>query len=180
MGLSIHYSGRFNPAASLEEMIEEVKDVANVNHWPYHIFETAFDPVLLHRKTHNQKIYGILFTPPQCESVELSFLSNGRMSGVALLQFWGHSKKKEEQQYLYGQWVKTQFAGMEVHKIIVHLLKHISKKYLLDFKVTDEGHYWETGDEKLLAETFGKYTLLINQLSTAFETIPINPEEWHS
>jgi hypothetical protein len=28
MGLTIHYSGSFNPNSSLSEMIEEVKDIA--------------------------------------------------------------------------------------------------------------------------------------------------------
>jgi hypothetical protein len=30
MGLTIYYNDRFNPAASLAEMIEEVKDIAKV------------------------------------------------------------------------------------------------------------------------------------------------------
>lgn len=27
MGITIHYSGRFNPKASLPQMVEEVKDI---------------------------------------------------------------------------------------------------------------------------------------------------------
>jgi len=42
MGLSIHYSGSFNPAASLQEMIDEVKAIAKVCKWQYTIYETTF------------------------------------------------------------------------------------------------------------------------------------------
>ena len=37
MGLSIHYSGSFNNSGSLSEMIEEVKDIAEVFKWKYNI-----------------------------------------------------------------------------------------------------------------------------------------------
>jgi len=42
MGLSLYYSGCFNPQSSLQEMIEEIKDIAEANKWPYRIFETEF------------------------------------------------------------------------------------------------------------------------------------------
>jgi hypothetical protein len=34
---------------------------------------------------------------------------------------------------------KTQFAGMEAHIAIIDFLKHLSKKYLKEFTLTDEG-----------------------------------------
>jgi len=158
-------------------MIEEIKDIAEANEWPYHIFETEFPPNSIGKKKYNDDIYGIFFTPPECETVDLCFLSNGRMSSGINLKFWGNSKKKEEQGYLYMLSVKTQFAGIEIHKLIIHLLKYLSKKYFLDFKVTDEGHYWETGDEKLLAKTFGEYNAFFDEVTTAVETFPMKAGE---
>ncbi len=38
MGLSFHYSGRFNPEKSLKEMVDEVTDICNTFKWKYHIF----------------------------------------------------------------------------------------------------------------------------------------------
>jgi hypothetical protein len=38
MGLSIHYSGSFNPSASLREMIDEVVEIAKVYHWKYTVY----------------------------------------------------------------------------------------------------------------------------------------------
>jgi hypothetical protein len=81
MGLSIHYSGRFNPSASLKEMIEEVTDIARIYRWKYTIYETHF-PKAEPDGTYNDKVYGITVSPPECEPVFLSFLSNMRMSSV--------------------------------------------------------------------------------------------------
>lgn len=37
MGLSIHYSGKFNKNASLSDLITEVKDIAETLKWNYKI-----------------------------------------------------------------------------------------------------------------------------------------------
>lgn len=42
MSLTIHYKGRFKEGASLPGMIMEVKDIADIYRWDYHIFETVF------------------------------------------------------------------------------------------------------------------------------------------
>ena len=172
MGLSIHYSGSFNPSASLKEMIEEVKDIAEIYKWPYHVFEDEFPAGSLAKSEYDQNIYGICFTPPECETVSLCFLSNGKMSSVGNLQFYGNPKNREEAEYLYMLSVKTQYAGIEIHKLIIHLLKHLSGKYLQNFGVIDEGENWETGDEKLLQDTFKRYTVFIEGFASSLETYP--------
>ena len=73
--------------------------------------------------------------------------------------------------------VKTQFSGSSVHKLIIHLLKHLSKKYFQEFEVIDEGHYWETEDEKLLEETFKKYNDLLDSVGSALQNIPMASDE---
>ena len=177
MGLSIHYSGSFNTKASLQAMIEEVKDIAEIYKWRYYVFEDQFPADSPGKAEYNQNIYGICFTPPECETVWLCFLSNGKMSSPSNLQFFGNSKNKEEQEYLYMLSVKTQYAGIEIHKLIIHLLKYLSGKYLQDFTVNDEGEYWETGDEKLLQDTFKRYTDLIENFASSIENYPIKSGE---
>lgn len=177
MGLSIHYSGRFNPAASLKAMIEEVKDIATIYKWEYFVFDNEFPADSLGKTTYSQRIYGICFTPPECETVDLCFLSNGRMSSAVNLKFYGNPKNKEEAEYLYMLSTKTQYAGIEIHKFVIHLLKFISKKYLLDFTLSDEGEYWETGDEKLLEENFKRYTGLLDGFVSSVQNYPIEPCE---
>jgi hypothetical protein len=171
MGLSIHYNGRFNPAASLSEMIYEVEDIAKVYDWKYFIFEREF-PETGYNENYNDKIYGICFSPPECEPVWFTFLSNGRMSGVANLTQFGNSEREDYQRYLYMVSTKTQYAGPETHMIIIQLFKYLSKKYFKEFELTDEGNYWETGDEKILRETFDRYNKLLDVFCDGLKNFP--------
>lgn len=177
MGLSIHYSGSFNGEASLQAMIEEVKDVAAIYNWKYYVFEDEFPANNIGKSHYNQYIYGICFTPSKCETINLCFLSNGKMSSPSNLKLYGNSKNKEDSAYLYMLSVKTQYAGIEIHKLIIHLLKYLSSKYLKDFTVDDEGNYWETGDEKLLQITFKRYTDLIENFTYSIENYSIKSGE---
>ena len=177
MGLTIHYNGKFNEKASLQEMIEEVKDIAEIYNWQYTIYEKQFHAAFFDNDSFNDEIYGISFTPPESETVCLCFLSNGRMSGPAHLKYFGNSADESEKKYLYTLSTKTQYAGSDIHKLIVHLLKYISKKYFKEFNVIDEGSYWETGDEKLLEDTFKRYNDLLDSVGFALENVPIKPNE---
>jgi len=177
MGLSIHYRGSFNAEAPLQAMIEEAKDIAEIYKWKYHIYENSFPINSIHKTAYNQNIYGIRFTPPNCETNWLCFLSNGKMSSPSNLEFYGNSATKEEAGYLYMLSVKTQYAGIEIHKLVIHLLKYLSVKYLRDFTINDEGGYWESGDEKLLQNTFKSYTDLIESFTSSVENYPIKSGE---
>lgn len=177
MGLTIHYNGKFNENASLPEMIEEVKDIAEIYNWQYTIYETQFPESSFDNDSYNENIYGITFSPPESEPVFLTFLSNGRMSGPAQLKYFDNSADESEKKYLYMLSTKTQYAGSNIHKLIVHLLKYISKKYFKEFNVIDEGSYWETGDEKLLEDTFKRYNDLLDLVSFALENVPIKSNE---
>ncbi len=177
MGLTIHYSGSFNSDASLSEMIEEVKDIAEIYNWKYTIYEDQFPDGCFGKTTYDQNIYGISFTPHNSEPVFLCFLSNGKMSSPMHLHFWGNSDDQVEREYLYMLFTKTQYAGIEIHKVIIHLLKYVSKKYLKNFTVNDEGKYWESGDEKLLEEIFKRYTDFMDDFSSALENYPMREGE---
>jgi hypothetical protein len=172
MGLSIHYSGSFKPSASLQEMIDEVVEIAKVYHWKYTIHETQF-PKDAPEGEYEDKIYGVTFAPLSCEPVFLSFLSNRRISSVVHLHFFGHSTDKDNQKYLYMLSTKTHYGGIKTHMLIIHLLKYLSDKYFEHFQLTDEGKYWETGDEKLLEETFRLYDGLLNSITDSLETFPV-------
>ena len=176
MGLSIHYSGSFNPSASLQEMIDEVVEIAKVYHWKYTVYETAF-PEDGFNKPYNDNIFGVDFTPPSCETVSLSFLSNGQISTQGHLRFFGNSSNEDYQTYLYSVSTKTQYCGIKTHMLIIHLLKYLSNKYLRTFDLKDEGKYWETGDEKLLEDSFKRYNDLLNSVTDALEIFPVNSGE---
>jgi len=49
------------------------------------------------------------------------------------------------------EFTKTQFAGVDWHLKVVALLKAI-QPYFREFKVDDEGEFWDTGDTSILAD----------------------------
>ncbi len=99
------------------------------------------------------------------------------MSSYPNLKIWGNSDDEQEKKYLYMLSVKTQFAGGSIHKLIVHLLKYLRKKYFSEFSVFDEGKYWETGDELLLEKIFDKYNYYLNAFGDALESNPLKEGE---
>lgn len=177
MGLSIHYSGRIKDAASLPQLIDEVKEIASIYGWKYRIDESSFPGNAFDNQEHLSPIYGISFTPPKCETISLTFLSNGTMACRAGIYLFGNSKNASERNHIYQLFAKTQFAGVEVHALIINLFRYLSKKYLTEFKMSDEGEYWETGDENLLRKNFKAYDDLLDNFVLSFQTFPIEKGE---
>ncbi len=177
MGLSINYSGSFKKKASLEAMIDEVKDIAEIYEWKYTIANARFPKNSFDKIEYDGKLYGISFTPPNSETISLTFLSNGKMCSGARLKFFGNSDNENDKLYLYMLCSKTQYAGSTNHKIIIHLLKYLSQKYFQDFKLTDEGNYWETGDESILEKNFKTYNDLVDDVVHSVKNYPINTTE---
>lgn len=177
MGLSIHYSGSIANPESLPELISEVQDIARIYDWPFVVYESAFPDNHLGKTTFTDSIYGVSFTPPGCESVFICFLSNGKMSGPVQLQLYGSSEIETEKKYLYILSVKTQFAGADIHMVVVNLFRYLSDKYLARFNMSDEGSYWETCDEKILKDNFKRYSALLNSFCSAIEKHPFRTNE---
>jgi len=177
MGLSIHYSGRFKKDASLIEMIEEVKDIANIYGWEYTIGNTHFPENSFESETYDDEIYGIYFSPPQCETISITFLSNGKMSSIPNVMFYGNSNDPQHKIYLYTLSAKTQFAGSVIHKVVIHLIRYLSNKYIDEFKMTDEGQYWETMDEAILEQNFKRHTAVIDGVADSLNNLPKEPSE---
>ena len=73
--------------------------------------------------------------------------------------------------------VKTQFAGIEIHALLIKIFRHISQKYLLDFNMSDEAYYWETDDLEKLQEQFNRYNTILDNFCLGLETIPKNETE---
>lgn len=177
MGLSIHYQGSFKDAKDLPSMIEEVVTIAKINHWKYFIFENEFPNSAFSETPAKDLLYGICVSPPECEMVIFSFLSNGKMCGVEKLQINKYLENLEEDENLYFLHTKTQYAGIEIHKQIILLFDYLSKKYFEKFELYDEGQFWETRDEELLKTIFDRYTNLIDSFHSSLENIPINEGE---
>ncbi|MDD2552894.1 MAG: hypothetical protein PHQ56_09760, partial [Dysgonamonadaceae bacterium] len=65
-----------------------------------------------------------------------------------------------------------------IHKAIIELFRYLNKRsYFEEFKLIDEGKYWESSDEKLLEQKFKENGDLIDNFSLAIETIPAKQGE---
>jgi hypothetical protein len=172
MGLSIHYKGNIRTKSSLSSLIEEVADVAKIYKWKYQILETEFPSTSLESEKFDCSLYGICFTPPECETISVCFLSNGQLSSVASWSLY--ENKLSSAKEILDSWVsvKTQFAGEEIHKIVIHLLDYLNKKYFDSFELNDEGEYWETRNEKVLHQKFNFLTGMINSFESTIKEMP--------
>ena len=177
MGLSIHFSGRLREAEFLPAMIEEVIDVSKVYGWKYNVYNTHFPNNGFESCTSFDNIYGISFTPTDCETVSLTFLSDGTMASPAYISIFTDSEDETKRSYIYFISVKTQFAGIFVHLLLIRLLKYLNDKYFDCFKLDDESYYWETGDENLMRERFKLYDKLLDNVVLSTQTFPIEPNE---
>jgi len=167
MGLTIHYQGRIADKQKLPQLIEELEEISKAHGWNYHILGRKFPTGVYLEDEHDGNLYGILFNPPGSEPVSFTFLRNGRMCGPVQLNCWGESTNEKELGYLYLNSTKTQYAGSNIHKMVIGIFRYIVPHFLADFKMIDEAAYWETNDEKLLEENFRRNTELINGFADA-------------
>jgi len=177
MGLSIHYEGYLNDATLLPELIREVKDVAEIYGWEYHVFDQEFPNGQFSDETIFDDIYGINFTPTNSETISLTFLSNGRMVCPVIVKFSDNLELKKEHSWIYTNSVKTQYAGVVVHQLLIHFFRHLNDKYFRNFEMSDESYYWETNDEAKMKAQFENYDTLINNFVLATETFPLQKDE---
>jgi hypothetical protein len=172
LGISIHYNGHLRSPEMLQPMIEEVVDIVKIHKWKYNVFETQFPKDTFDKKEFNDVLYGMSFTPPECESVSLEFLSNGRLVSPFAWYFYRKSNGEEKEGLDWPVSVKTHFAGVTVHKIVIHLFDYLSKKYFRSFSMMDETNYWENRDEKEAEEKFA----FLNRIMDAIEGALRNPD----
>ncbi len=176
MGLSIAYRGRIKKAKLLPELIVEIVDIVKIYDWNYSVFNEEFKDDRFYKDV-SDDVYGIIFSPPKCEPVFLTFLSNGIMINPFVLEIL--KKRDIDLNVETGKWLftKTQYAGIEVHKVIIQLFRYISEKYLEDFELYDDSRYWETNNEEILEENFERYDFVVNKFSEALDDISIKEND---
>lgn len=163
MGISIHYSGEVRDQKMISSLTEEVKDICKSLDWESHTFNYP-------------KIKGVCFAPNKSEPIFLTFNNEGRMLSPLALDSINTQYGLPKEIY-YTTSTKTQFAGVWAHIAIIRLLKYLDKKYLKNFVVSDEGNYWETGNEKIVTEQFRKITVAMDIFEEALKESPTFPDE---
>jgi hypothetical protein len=177
MGLTLHYTAKLCSRARLAALVEEVADICQSMDWKYRLVEISMEGEAAHfplepgdatTEFKEINLNGISFTPPECETVCLSFTDAGYtcsemnvMASDLLANY--------EPSLIYSIHTKTQYAGVDTHIAIVKLLKYLEKKYLIFENVHDEGNYWETMDQQDLEKNFGNNTRLIEYVKGILE-----------
>lgn len=139
MGVSIHYSGQLKTAAFLPSFVEEIEDIAKILGWKFTTFLKEY-PNNQFETTVSNNDYGIMVSPPECEPVVFVFDCKGHIYSPWLKQYF------TDRFYIYNISTKTQFAGIDVHVKVIELMRHLNKKYFINFTMLDESEYWETGN----------------------------------
>jgi len=141
MGLSIHSSGTIKDLSLVPQLTAEVQDVCTILDWRWQV-------------TDEEKITGISFTPPECETLCLTFSNRGELVSRFKLLY------DIEPATVIS--VKTQYAGIAIHIAVIKLLHYLSQRYFAFFELRDEGDYWQTNDEAVLQRQFERYNALLN------------------
>lgn len=150
MGLTIHYKGKLKSPEFIQPLTEEVTDICQQFGWKYFIVPEG-DPIA-----------GICVSPEKCEPIFLTFDAEGTMVCLATIAL-----DLTPGEYIF---TKTQFAGMDTHMAIIHLLRHLSEKYFDFFELRDEGEYWETNDVEVLRRQFSRYEMAMAIVGSALES----------
>ncbi len=176
MGLSLHYRGRIKDIHLIDQLCEEIVDIAQTMNWTYVVLDKDLSKPMTARLVHTDKgaeikghlpIKGVAFKPHEnCETVDLCFDAKGNLTDPFTMISVHEGLIQPEHAAVS---VKTQFAPPDVHMTIVKLLKYVKQRYIPDLEVTDEGDYWETGDKDALAAKIAFLGKKIDELKDALE-----------
>lgn len=128
----------------------------------------------------NDEISGVVFSPKECEPISLTFNQNGRLLSpqtIMVKDIYDNDNITLDKELIFTTSTKTQYAGKDVHIAVIKLLKHLSKKYMKDFSLKDEGLYWETHDETVLSGQFNAYDSALKIVSETLQNMSAVPDE---
>lgn len=134
MGVTIHFEGQLKDQAALHDLIAAAEAFAQEQGWRTELIESDKATLLRVRDEENWDYVGpvrgiVLYPHLDCDPVRLEF----------------------DRDLYIQEFTKTQFAGAEIHLKALELLRRIVV-FFKEFKVEDEGEYWETGNAQLLAD----------------------------
>jgi len=138
MGVTIHFEGQLRSEAAYQDVVESASSIAGAKGWSTE--SIASDKVTLLRVRDEQDwnytgpVKGIVvYLHEDCDPLRLEF----------------------DRDLYVQEFIKTQFAGVQIHIDVLKLLKAI-EPFFRHLKVEDEGEWWESEDTSILAEHFSR------------------------
>jgi hypothetical protein len=134
MGVTIHFDGHLKDEAAYYQLLDAVISIAKANSWSTEAIESKVTTLSRVRDEQDWDYVGpvrgiVISIAEDCDPVRLEF----------------------DRDLYVQEFIKTQFAGSQVHLKVLELLKAL-KPFFRDLKVEDEGEYWETGNLQHLTE----------------------------
>lgn len=135
MGVTIHFSGRLRDQAAHDDLIQFANTYAKEKEWL------------------TERINEEVVTLSRVDSNEVEYDYTGLVKGIVLYPHEDSEPLRLEfDTELYIQeFIKTHFAGADVHIAVIDFLSHISA-FFVSFEVQDEGEYWDTENRSQLEE----------------------------
>lgn len=138
-GVTIHFKGAVENERAVAVIVDAARRFSAANGWRYELIgpgNPCRDPITL--KTAEEY--------PGKDDIRGIVLYPDAMSEPLYLVFAGND--------LVDNFIKTQFAGMEVHIKVIELLHRIEPRFQ-HLDIEDEGEYWNTGNRQKLQEQIG-------------------------
>ncbi len=131
-GVTIGYQGKAEDAEAIQKVLATARAEATAYGWEVKDANVSDASVTRFAREKKSPYKGplngiVIYAHPMCEPIYIQF-------GTDLI---------------VQSYVKTQFAGADVHVKVVELFRKL-KPLLADFEVSDEGEYWETNDRAKL------------------------------
>lgn len=134
MGVTIHFEGQLKDQTALHDLLEMAKAFAREQGWRTELIESDEATLLRVRDEENWDYVGpvrgiVIYPHLDCDPVRFEF----------------------DRDLYIQEFTKTQFVGVEIHLKVLELLRGVEFLFK-EFRVEDEGEYWETGNAQLLTE----------------------------
>ena len=138
MGVTIHFEGRLSTEDGFAELKRIAVEHANDHGWRVESIDA--DHVKLARVHVHEG-----------EEEEEEWDYEGPVRGIALYlhEDCDPIRLEFDRDWYIQEFTKTQFAGPEIHKLVVEFLRKVQSLFV-EFKVFDEGEFWESGDIELV------------------------------
>ena len=179
MGIKIHYKGTLNSKDQVYQLIEEVKDIAQIMSWSYAVLDEDWEtqPTAKLVSGKEKGIYiegecglkGIHFrAKEEADPIWLYFNAKGHLTApfqVAL---------EAEEGYPMGKpWIatKTDIGGYENHSAIIKLFRHLQSKFISDLQIKDNAGYWDGNNEEELKNKFSLAENMLAQVDSTLENL---------
>lgn len=166
MGVTIYYKGKLDSVKDIASFCDELEDIAKSMQWKHSVFR-EFD------NKDKVPLKGLIISPhPDSESLQFMTDQLGFLRNAFSFRF-----REPDDSLTFSNFIKTQFAPVDIHIAIVKLLKYVQKKYISNLEVYDDGQYWETGDAGILEKKINFLNSAMDFLEDALNSTEFKPND---